>query len=147
MAPPLGRQDCKIAQKSEQNWGMTPLCKLGIILWARNHLILGENGTKFKWRPFFCFSPDFDEKWDEIWVETFFFFVLHLILGENWDEIWVWQFQILIYVPLKFSEVSGPPPPFSKFCVRYYTSLMGKQICEEVLPYSCEKSFSSNSAM
>ena len=27
------------------------------------------------------------------------------------------------------------------------TSLMAKQICEEVLPYSCEKSFSSESAM
>ena len=43
--------------------------------------------------------------------EDLFFFALHLILGEKWDEIWVWQFQILIYVPLKFSEVSSPPPP------------------------------------
>ena len=39
-----------------------------------------------------------------------FFFALHLILGEKWDEIWVWQFQILIYVHLKFSEVSAPTP-------------------------------------
>ena len=23
----------------------------------------------------------------------------------------MWQFQILIYVPLKFSQVFGPPPP------------------------------------
>ena len=45
----------------------------------------------------------------------------HLILGENLDEIWVWQFQILIYVPFKFSEVSGPP--FSKSCVRYCLKL------------------------
>ena len=70
-----------------------PLCKLGIRLWARNHQMLGE-------------------KWDEIWVKTFFF-ALHLILGKKWDEIWVWQFQILIYVSLEFSEVSAPlPPPF-----------------------------------
>ena len=54
----------------------------------------------------------------EIWVKTFFF-VLHLISGEKWDEIWVWQFQILIYVHLKISEVFGPP--FSKSCVRYCT--------------------------
>ena len=40
--------------------------------------------------------------------EDLFFFALHLILGEKWDEIYVRQFQILIYVPLKFSEVSGP---------------------------------------
>ena len=50
------------------------------------------------------------EKRDEIWVKTFFLsFALHLILGEKWDEIWVWLFQILIYVPLKFYEVSGLP--------------------------------------
>ena len=49
-----------------------------------------KNGTKFEWRLFFS--------------------ALRLILGEKWDEIWVWQFQILIYVPLKFSEVSAPPP-------------------------------------
>ena len=69
MAPPLGRQDCKIAKKSEQNWGIAP--------------------------PFASWASGFGL---EIW----------LILGEKWDEIWVWQFQILIYVPLKFSEVSGP---------------------------------------
>ena len=44
--------------------------------------------------------------------DLFFFFALHLILGEKWDEIWVWLFQILIYAPLKFSEVSAPPPFF-----------------------------------
>ena len=60
-----------------------------------------KNGTKFEWRPFF--------------------FALHLILGEKWDEIWAWQFQILIYVPLKFSKVSAHPP-FSKSCIRYWVS-------------------------
>ena len=128
------------------------LCKLGIRLWARNHLILGENGTKFEWRPLFCFfccsspdfgrkmgrnlredlffcfffysSPDFGRKMGRNLREDLFFcffFALHLILGEKWDEIWVWQFQILIYVPLKFSEVFGPS--FSKSCVRYWIRL------------------------
>ena len=126
-----------------------PLCKLGIRLWAQNHLILGgkwdeiwmktfffaphlilgenwdkiwvktffmlftwfwaKTGTKFEWRPFFfCSLPDFGRKMGRNLSEDLFF-ALHLILGEKWDEIWVWQFQILIYVPLKFSEVSAPP--------------------------------------
>ena len=54
-------------------------------------------------------STDFGRKMGRNLSEDLFFFALHLILGEKWDEIWVWQCQILIYVPFKFSEVSGPP--------------------------------------
>ena len=67
--PPLGRQDLHTKVSKIEAW--TILCKLGIRLWARNYLILGEN-------------------WDEILVKTFFFvcfFALHLILSENWDEM------------------------------------------------------------
>ena len=57
-------------------------------------------------------SPDIGRKMGRNESEDLFFFALHLILGEKWNEILVSQFQILIYVPLKFSEVSSPPPPF-----------------------------------
>ena len=67
-----------------------------------------KNGTKFEWRPFF--------------------FALHLILGERWDEIWVWQFQILINVPLKFSEVLAHS--FSKFCLRYWSWSLHKWLLQ-----------------
>ena len=48
-------------------------------------------------------SPDFGRKMGRNLSEDLFF-ALHLILGDNWGE-----FQILVYVPLKFSEVSAPP--------------------------------------
>ena len=44
----------KLHRKVSKIEAWPPLCKLGIRLWARNHLILGE-------------------KWNEIWVKTFFF--------------------------------------------------------------------------
>ena len=47
--------------------------------------------------------PSLGKKSDQIWVKTFFFFALHLILGKKWD----W-FLILIFLVLKFSEVPGP---------------------------------------
>ena len=76
------------------------------------HQALGSKSADFEWRPFFfCSPPDFGRKTGWNLSEDLFFFALHLILGETWDEIWAWQFQILIYVPLKFSEVSAPPPP------------------------------------
>ena len=82
------------------------LCKLGIRPWARVTWYIGR-----KMGQNLILSEDL----------FFGFFALHLILSKKWDEIWVWQFQILIYVPLKFSEVSGPPPPFFKSCVRYWS--------------------------
>ena len=80
-------------------------------------------GSKFEWfwqkmgrklseDLFFCSSPDSGRKMGQNLSEDHFFFALHLILSEKWKEIWVRQFQILIYVPLKFSEVSGPLPLF-----------------------------------
>ena len=85
MAPPFGSpglQNCIEKWAKLRRPPPPPLCKLGIRLWARNHLILGE-------------------KWDEIWVKTFFFFflvfALRLILGEKWDEIWVKTFFFLLF--------------------------------------------------
>ena len=53
-----------------------------------------KTGMKFEWRPFFC-------------CFFVFFFCSSSDFGRKWEEIWVWQFQILIYVPFKFSEVSA----------------------------------------
>ena len=69
-----------------------------------------KNGTKFEWRPFFLLFTWFWAKNGTKFEWRPFFFALHLFWGKKWDEIWVWQFQILIYVFLKFSEVSAPPP-------------------------------------
>ena len=49
----------------------------------------------------------------------FFFFARHLIFRQKSDWFWVEQILIRIFVLLKFSEVSAPPPPFSKSYVRY----------------------------
>ena len=40
--PFLGRQDCKIALKVSKNEAWPPPLQVGIRLWARNYLILGE---------------------------------------------------------------------------------------------------------
>ena len=65
MALSLGRQDCKIALKSEQNWGMPPL-QVG-------HQALGSK------------SPDIGPKMERILSEDLFF--LPFVLGKKWDEI------------------------------------------------------------
>ena len=71
----------------------------------------GKYGTNFERKPFFfALHPFLGKIWDEFWAKTFFF-ALHPFLGKIWDEFWVWLFKILIYVSLKFPEVSAPPPP------------------------------------
>ena len=71
-APPLGRQNCKIAEKRKQNWGMAaPLCKVGIrfdhtkgmlfvILFGFGRKI-GLNLSEDLFL-FFCSSPNFGRK-------------------------------------------------------------------------------------
>ena len=52
-----------------------PLCKLGIRLWAQNHLILGEKWDEICVTTFlFCSSPDFGRKIGRNLSEDLFFF-------------------------------------------------------------------------
>ena len=86
----LGLQNCLEKWAKLRHAPFPSLCKLGIRLWALNRLILGE-------------------KWDKMWVKTFFFlfsfsFALHLILGEKWDEIWVKNFFFCFALHLIFGE-------------------------------------------
>ena len=57
-----GLQNC-IGKWAKLRHGPPLLCKLGIRLWARNHLILGEKQDEIWVKTFFfCFSPDFGRK-------------------------------------------------------------------------------------
>ena len=91
-----------------QSWGMPPpLYKLDIRLWVRNHLILGE-------------------KWDEIWVKTFF-----LLFTWFWRKMGRNLNVTISNSDLCSSQIFGsfwPPPPFSKSCVRYCLNAFLKAI-------------------
>ena len=115
----------KIAQTpiASSSWGLAPGAYLGgaigpwPLLWVAKIAKLHRKVSKIEaCPPFARWATGFELEitWFWIWGKTFFFSALHLILGEKLDEIWEWQFQLQNYVPLKFSEVSAPPPPLFK---------------------------------
>ena len=77
--PPLGCQDCKITLKSKQNWGMAPLCKLGVGYYAKF-----DHGRVYTKSMFCAFLLGFGPKIGLNLSENLFF-ALHLILGEKSD--------------------------------------------------------------
>ena len=64
---------------------------------------LGYGKTKFEWRPFFCPSPNFGEKLDQIWVKTFFFCSSSTNCGEKFE----WRPFFFCSSP-NFGEKLGP---------------------------------------
>ena len=144
MPPPLGRQDCKIAEKSKQNWGMAPPLQVGHKVWSyKGHVlcvssrIWAKNRTKFEWRLFFCSSPDFGLKIGLNVSEDLFFLLFTWFWAKfEWEPFFfpspdfgrkiglnLEQFLIQIFVLTTFSEIFGPP--FSKSCLRYWLNRPG----------------------